>query len=132
MIVIDGKDAVLGRLASYAAKQSLKGEEVAIVNCEEINISGNKKMIEAGFVDKRSRIGHSKRDPNHPRTDEKIVKRVIRGMLPDHRLGRGKQAFKRIKCYKGLPKEFEEAKKITMANNKLMKSSKVKEFSKWK
>ena len=130
MKVIEGKDAVLGRLASFAAKESLKGEEIAVVNCEEINISGNKKSITADFVDKRSRGGHSHRDPNHPRTCEKIVKRVIRGMLPDHRLGRGKQAFKRIKCYKGLPKEFEEAKKIVMKAKKFVKSSKVKEFTK--
>ena len=130
MKVIDGKDAVLGRLASFAAKEALKGEEVAVVNCEEINISGNKTMIKADFAEKRSRIGHSKRDPRHSRTSEKIVKRVIRGMLPDHRLGRGKQALKRIKCYKGIPKEFEEAKKIEMANKNLIKKSKVKEFVK--
>ena len=38
MKVIEGKDAVLGRLASFAAKESLKGEEIAVVNCEEINM----------------------------------------------------------------------------------------------
>jgi large subunit ribosomal protein L13 len=130
MKVIDGQDAVLGRLASFAAKEALKGEEIAIVNCEEINISGNKTMIEADFKEKRERRGHSKRDPKHPRTSEKIVKRAIRGMLPDYRLGRGKEAFKRIKCYKGLPKEFEESKKIEMANKNLIKKSKVKEFAK--
>lgn len=130
MKVIDGKNAVLGRLASFAAKESLKGEEIAVVNCEEILISGNKKSIQRDFEEKKSRIGHSKRDPRHSKLSDKIVKRVIRGMLPDHRLGRGKQALKRIKCYKGVPKEFEEAKKITMENRNLVKASKVKEFSK--
>ena len=28
MKIIDGKNAVMGRLASYAAKEALKGEEV--------------------------------------------------------------------------------------------------------
>ncbi len=45
MKIIDGKDAVLGRLASYAAKEALKGEEVIIVNCKEVIITGNKKDI---------------------------------------------------------------------------------------
>lgn len=130
MIIIDGKNAVLGRLASYAAKQALRGEEVRVINCEEIIISGNKRSIQRDIEEKKSRTGHSKRDPRHSKLSDKFVKRTIRGMLPDHRLGRGKQALKRIKCYKGLPKEFEEAKKITMENKSLVKYSKVKEFTK--
>ena len=47
--VIDGKGAILGRLASYAAKEALKGEEIVILNCEEVIISGNKQMIKKGF-----------------------------------------------------------------------------------
>ena len=49
MKVIDGTNAVLGRLASYAAKQALQGEEIAIVNSEQIIITGNKKNIKAHY-----------------------------------------------------------------------------------
>ena len=45
MIIIDGKGSILGRVASYAAKQALKGEEIAILNCEDILISGNRNFI---------------------------------------------------------------------------------------
>ena len=45
MKIIDGTNAVLGRLASYVAKKVLKGEEVIILNCEHILITGNKKSI---------------------------------------------------------------------------------------
>ena len=41
-LIIDGQGARLGRLASYVAKQSLKGDEVVVLNCEEVIISGNK------------------------------------------------------------------------------------------
>ena len=49
MKIIDGTNAILGRLASYTAKELLKGEEIIIVNCEKIIITGNKKNIEENF-----------------------------------------------------------------------------------
>lgn len=128
--IIDGKNAVLGRLASYAAKESLKGEEIIILNCEQIIITGNKKNIEKEFQEKRSRFGSSQKGPKHPKTSEKIVKRVIRGMLPDHRKGRGRVAFRKIKCYVGIPKEFQDVKKIIAGKEKICKFSQVKEFVK--
>ena len=46
MKIIDGENAVMGRLASYVAKQALQGEEISIVNCNKVLITGNKKFIE--------------------------------------------------------------------------------------
>lgn len=130
MIILDGKKAVLGRLASYVAKEALKGEEVIVINCREIIISGNKKMIQQEFHEQRSRFGSSQKGPKHHKNSEKIVKRVIRGMLPDHRTGRGRIAFKKIKCYDSLPKELEGKKIIKMGVAPLKKSSRVGEFTK--
>lgn len=130
MIVIDGKDAVLGRLAQYAAKESLKGENVAIVNCEEIMITGNRKDIMGKFWGSRQRVGSSQMGPKISRLSEKIVKRAIRGMLPNVRKGgRGKEAFQRIKCYVGIPKNFENSKMIEMSEIK-HKFIKVRELEK--
>ena len=50
MIVVDAKDSILGRVAAYVAKQALKGEEVAVVNCNKIIISGKKKSIKEEFI----------------------------------------------------------------------------------
>jgi len=130
MKIIDGKNAVLGRLASYAAKEVLKGEEIIIVNCNEVIISGNKKDIKKNFEIKRGRVGSSQKGPKHTKTSERIVKRTIRGMLPNHREGRGKIAFQKIKCYNGIPKEFEEKKKIIAGKAKQGKFFEVKEFVK--
>jgi len=130
MKIIDGKGAVLGRLASYVAKEVLKGEETIILNCEQIIITGSKKNIEESFHEKRSRVGSSQKGPKHSKSSEKIVKRTIRGMLPEHRFGRGREAFKRIKCYVGVPKEFQESKTIKAGKEKPNKFIQVKEISK--
>ena len=52
-------------------------------------------------------------------------------MLPNFRWGRGREAYKRIKCYVGIPKEFEKSKKIVSGKEKKIKFSKVQEFTKY-
>ena len=110
MKIIDGKGMVLGRLASYVAKEALKGEEIKVVNCEDIIITGNKKDIIEEYKQKSRLVGSTQKGPKPSRDIEKIVKRTIRGMLPEHRWGRGRVALKKIKCYIGVPKEFENSK----------------------
>jgi len=129
MKIIDGKGAVLGRLASYVAKESLKGEEIVILNSELVIITGNRKNIEESFHTRRSRVGSSQKGPKLSKSSERIVKRTIRGMLPEHRFGRGREAFKRIKCYVGVPKEFQEAKTIKAGKGKQSKFITIKEIS---
>jgi len=119
MIVIDGNGAVLGRLASYAAKEALKGEEIAVVNVDDIIITGNKEQIRRHYDEKRTKVGSTRKGPKISRDTERIVKRAIRGMLPNARFtGRGRDAIKRVKCYRGIPKEFESAKMIKFEENK--------------
>lgn len=132
MKIIDGKNAVLGRLASYVAKEALKGEQIVILNCDQVIITGNKKNIREEFEAKRRKIGSGQKGPKHSRSTDKIVKRSIRGMLPNHRLGRGKIAYRKIKCYVGVPKEFQESKKIIGGREKKSKFVYVKEISKRK
>jgi len=127
--IIDGKDAIMGRLASHVAKEVLKGEEIVILNCDQVIISGGRKSIEKDFHEMRGRVGSSQKGPKHSRSSEKIVKRTIRGMLPDHRRGRGKLAYKRIRCYVGTPKEFQDSEKIVSNKEKKIKFIRVKDIS---
>lgn len=129
MKIIDGKNAVLGRLASYVAKEALKGEEIIILNCEKVIITGNKKDIKKKSEEKRKRVGSGQQGPKHSRIYEKIVKRVIRGMLPNPRVGRGKEAFSRIKCYQGTPKEFQDSKRIISGKEKKNKFIHLEEIN---
>ncbi|MEK6945719.1 MAG: 50S ribosomal protein L13 [Nanoarchaeota archaeon] len=130
MKIIDGKNAVLGRLGAFVAKEALKGEEIVVLNCEQVIITGNRKNIEERWREKREKIGSGQTGPKHSRLSHLIVKRAIRGMLPRASLGRGRQAFKRIKCYSGIPKEFESAKKISLGEETKRKFIEVKEIAK--
>ncbi len=127
--VIDGTNAVLGRLASYAAKQALLGEEIVIVNCEKVIIIGNRTNIKERFEAKRKRVGSGQKGPKISRLAHLIVKRAIRGML-SHRQTRGKEALKRIMCYEGVPEKFKDVKKITSGKEKQGKFIHVKEITK--
>lgn len=40
-VVIDGRGHLLGRLASYVAKDLLSGQRIVVVRCEEILKSGS-------------------------------------------------------------------------------------------
>lgn len=130
MKIIDGTNSALGRVGSYAAKEGLKGEEVAVINCEKIIITGNKENIKENYLQRRRRVGTLQVGPKHSTSTEKIVKRTIRGMLPKHKWGRGKDILKKIKCYKGVPKEFEGKENIKLEDKTKIKHISVAEISK--
>jgi large subunit ribosomal protein L13 len=130
MKIIDGQNAILGRLSSYVAKESLKGEKITIINCDKIIITGNKKDIQKKFEEKRNKRGRGLLGPKIHRDNKRIVKRAIRGMLPHYDKGRGKEALKRIKCYEGIPNEFKESEKIIIAKEKRNKFISVNEIFK--
>jgi large subunit ribosomal protein L13 len=96
-MLIDATNLILGRVASHAAKQALLGEQVNVINCSKALVSGNRKQVIAGFLQKIHR-GIPTTGPFYPKRSEAIVKRTIRGMLP-HRQPKGIAAFKRIRCY---------------------------------
>lgn len=129
MKIIDGKGARLGRLASYVAKVALQGEEVVVLNCNDIIITGSRVYQEKKLKEKRSKIGSGQKGPKVSRLPHMLVKRTIRGMLPNHRKGRGKIALKKIKCYSTVPKEFENQKKTTAGKGYSGKHTTIKEIS---
>lgn len=43
--VIDGRDHLLGRLASIVARELLAGQKIVIVRCEEMVVSGSRKFF---------------------------------------------------------------------------------------
>ena len=107
-MIIDGTDLILGRLAAYAAKIALEGDSVIVVNCEKVVITGNKKLLIDQFIEKQH-MGHAYKGPFFPKMPDRIVKRTIRGMLP-YKQERGSKAYKRIKCFIGLPESYKNQK----------------------
>jgi len=128
-IIIDAEESVFGRLCSYAAKQALEGNEIIIVNSEKAIISGNKTEIFEKFKVLRAKGGHSQKGPKYSKVPFMMLKRGIRGMLPDFRKGQGKQAFQRIKCYDGIPEEFKNKKIIKLEIQRPKKYTQLKELS---
>lgn len=129
MKIVNGEHAVMGRLASYVAKEAMKGEEFAVVNCEKVIITGSKKNIGDKYLEKREKVGSGQKGPKVSRLSEQIVRRAIRGMVSNHRMGRGKEAYKRVKCYVGIPKEFEGKDMISMENKSKVKHVTIKSIS---
>lgn len=100
-IIYDAKGAVVGRLSTAVVKDLLKGNEVFIINSEEAILSGNTQPI----VEKLKRLmnmgrSSSLKGPKIIRSSDRILKRMIRGMLPWDK-PRGRAAFKRLKCFIG-------------------------------
>jgi len=110
-LVIDAENAVVGRLASYTAKQLLLGKEIAIVNTEKAIITGSPEKIRDKYLRLRRAGGATIKGPFFPSNPERILKRIIKGMLP-MRKGRGKPVLHKVKCYTGIPAEFKESKLI--------------------
>jgi len=125
-LIYDGTDAVFGRIASVVAKELLKGNSVDLINCEEIIVSGDKKLLAKKILAKREMgSGGSMKGPKYPRVADRLVKRMIRGMLPRDRT-KGQDAYRRLKCYVGAEKI--EGEVIKLNHRKPMKYSTVKEI----
>jgi large subunit ribosomal protein L13 len=110
--VIDADGNVLGRLCTSVAKRILNGEEVVVVNAEKAIVTGNKEDILAQYKQKKDR-GKVIHGPFYPRRADLILKRTVRGMLPWDR-PKGRDAYRLLKVYVGVPKELEAAEKVKL------------------
>lgn len=102
--VINADGLILGRMASVIAKRLLKGEKIMVVNAEKAVISGKKrsKVAEAkAFL----KVGHPGKGPFHFRRPDRLLRRTVRGMLP-YKQPKGKQAYKRLRVFIGVPDEL--------------------------
>ena len=100
-VVFDGKNAILGRLGAKVSKELLKGNSVFVINSEEVLMSGKKELIVERIKQKRRMgSGGSLKGPKYVRQADRLLKRMIRGMLPWEKT-KGREAYKRLKCYIG-------------------------------
>jgi len=123
-IVVDATDHIAGRLSSNVAKLLLKGNRVSVVNCDKIMISGTRSNIISEYREflEINSINHWKHGPKHPRRPDTIMKKMIRGMLPNEKPS-GRDAHKRLRTYIGSPKEVKSFKKIKFEKAMIKKSS---------
>jgi len=117
-MIINAENMVVGRLATLAAKKALLGEKVDIINCEKAVMSGKKRFLIAET--KRKVDMGTFKGPFYPRMADRLVRRIIRGMLP-YKQEKGDKAFKRVMCYRGIPKELEGKESISIEGAHLSK-----------
>ena len=114
-LTINASDHMMGRLCSIVAKELLRGNSVNVVCCEKLWISGNyyrNKLIMLEKMNKRTAT-NPKDGPFHHRSPAAILKRMIRGMLPN-KTGRGQAAYSRLSTYDGCPPPFNTTKRFNI------------------
>lgn len=118
-IVVDASGQIAGRLSSNVAKLLLGGQRVIVVNAQEALISGTRKMI-VGEYTIRLEIGgavHPKYGPFHHRAPDRILSRMVRGMLPKRKT-KGIESIKRLRIYVGIPLQYDSASRTVFENAK--------------
>jgi len=118
-MIIDGTNLIVGRVGTVAAKSAMLGEQVIILNCEKMIITGKRKALIEQFLHERKR-GVPVKGPFISRLPDRFVRRMIRGMLP-YKRARGTAAYKRIMCYIGVPDKFKDMKAETIGEANVSK-----------
>ena len=109
--LVNAEGLIVGRMCSKVAKRLLNGEQVIILNAEKAVFSGKKKskVMEAKqFLE----VGAPRRGPFHYRRPDKFLRKTVRGMVP-FKQPKGKNAYKRLKVFMGVPLEFKGQEMIT-------------------
>lgn len=109
--LVNAKGLIVGRLGSKVAKRLLNGEEVVILNAEKAVFSGKRKskIAEAHLF---LEVGAPERGPFHYRRPDRFLRKTVRGMLP-FKQPKGKSAYKRLKVFMGVPRDFVGQQMIT-------------------
>jgi len=124
ILTIDAKDCIAGRMCSHISKLLLQGHHVRVVNAEKSMISGNRyKTIEEYkeylTISSATNPIHG---PFHPRMPDRLLTRMVRGMLPK-RKSSGLTALKRLRIYVAIPPDLKNAKLETFEDSKIRKPS---------
>ncbi len=117
--IFDAEHMVVGRLAAKVAKAALLGDQVVIVNIEKAIITGKRRTVIDAWKEKfKIRTSYNPRKgPFHQRRPDKLVRKIIRGMLP-YPKPRGREALKRIQVHIGIPQEYVDKEKIVLEDSR--------------
>ena len=118
-VIINADGLVLGRLCTHVAKRLRNGEELIVVNAERAIVSGNRSQLLEMYGHRRHRASsqYKAKGPKYPRTPDRILKRSVRGMI-EYKKPLGRAAYKRLRVYIGVPKEYASAQMETLDSAK--------------
>ena len=115
-IVVDATGHLVGRMASYIAKQIQLGQRIVVVRCEKAIYSGKHYRNKLNFMEKRHKHNNSnprRGGPFHQTAPSHIIYRTIRGMIP-YKTAKGAAAMGRLKCFDGCPVSANAMKKMVI------------------
>ena len=115
-IVVDAKGHLVGRMASYIAKQIQLGQRIVVVRCEKAIYSGKHYRNKLNFMEKRHKHNNTnprRGGPFHQTAPSHIIYRTIRGMIP-YKTAKGAAAMGRLKCFDGCPVSANAMKKMVI------------------
>jgi len=123
-IIVDGTNMIAGRLCSHVAKLLLEGARVAIINSENIMISGSRESIIKEYREflEIASINNPKFGPFHPRRPDTIITKMVRGMLPTTK-SLGKVAFSRLRVNIKIPNKLKSISKTQFEDARIRRSS---------
>merc|ERR1712238_606531 len=113
--IIDGRDHLLGRLASVVAKELLAGQKVVIVRCDEMVISGSLVRNKEKYAQFRRKAMNTnpRKGPFHYKSPAKMVWRTIRGMV-HQKTARGADALSRLSTFEGIPAPYDKKVRVVV------------------
>jgi large subunit ribosomal protein L13 len=121
-MIIDAENLILGRVASFAAKQALLGNKIDIVNCEKAIITGKKETVINDYLEKYNiKSANPGKGPFWQRMPDRFFRRAIRNMVP-YSKSRGREAYKRIMCHISIPEKFKNQKITEIKNANITKT----------
>jgi len=109
--LVNAEGLIVGRMCSKVAKRLLNGEQVIILNAEKAVFSGKKKS-KVAEAKQFLEVGAPERGPFHYRRPDRFLRKTVRGMVP-FKQPKGKNAYKRLKVFMGVPMELKDQKMIT-------------------
>ena len=121
-IVVNGERCIAGRMCSRVSKLLLKGNQVTIVNAEKAMLSGDRHKTINRFKEdlEISSATNPIHGPFHPRRPDRILTKMVRGMLPK-RKSSGIEAFKRLRVYIGVPNQLKDSRMELFEDSKIRK-----------
>lgn len=113
VLVIDGRDHVMGRLASTIAKHLMMGTRIIVLRAERIVMSGHLIRNKLKMMSFRQH----KMNTNPLRGPFQMVRpcmmfyRIVRGMIP-HKTPHGRRMLSKLTIYDGVPPRYNHCKKM--------------------
>lgn len=122
---VDASNMIVGRFASFVAKQALLGSRVRVFNCEKLFLTGTKRFL----IPYYRHMVHGRTQafvgPYVSKLPDRYFRRVVKGMLPHggSEDSRGRVALGKVECYVGVPERFKNAVLTVVGNCSILRSN---------